>query len=41
MSGMIILAIIVAGPVATFTYWLFMGVLFDDRCMRYPEEWRD
>jgi Protein of unknown function (DUF1761) len=41
MTGMAILAIVVAGLVATFTDWLFMGVLFHDRYMRYPEVWRD
>jgi hypothetical protein len=35
------LAIVVAGFVATFTDWLFMGVLFHDRYMRYPEVWRE
>jgi hypothetical protein len=38
---MAILAIVVAGLAATFTDWLFMGVLFHDRYMRYPEVWRD
>lgn len=41
MPGMIILAIVVAGTVATFTDWLFMGVLFHDRYMRHPEVWRE
>jgi hypothetical protein len=41
MSGMIILAIVVAGLAATFTDWLFMGVLFHDRYMKYPEVWRE
>ena len=41
MIGMAILAIVVAGFVATFTDWLFMGVLFHDRYLRYPEVWRD
>src|SRR3954467_11038800 len=41
MTGMAILAIVVAGLVATFTDWLFMGVLFHDRYMKYPEVWRD
>jgi hypothetical protein len=41
MSGMIILAIIVAGVAATFTDWLFMGVLFHDRYMKHPEVWRE
>ncbi len=41
MSGMIILAILAAGFAATFTDWLFMGVLFHDRYMKYPEVWRE
>jgi hypothetical protein len=41
MTGMAILAIVAAGLVATFTDWLFMGVLFHDRYMKYPEVWRD
>ena len=41
MSGMIVLAILVAGIAATFTDWLFMGVLFHDRYMKYPEVWRE
>jgi Protein of unknown function (DUF1761) len=41
MTGMVILAILAAGLAATFTDWLFMGVLFHDRYMRYPEVWRD
>ena len=41
MSGMVVLAVLVAGIVSTFTDWLFMGVLFHDRYMRYPEVWRD
>ncbi len=41
MSGMLILAILVAGTAATFTDWLFMGVLFHDRYMRHPEVWRE
>ena len=41
MSGMVLLAIVVAGIAATFTDWLFMGVLFHDRYMRYPEVWRE
>jgi Protein of unknown function (DUF1761) len=36
---MLILAAFVAGTLATFTDWLFMGVLFHDRYMRYPEVW--
>jgi hypothetical protein len=41
MSGMVVLAVLVAGIVATVTDWLFMGVLFHDRYMKYPEVWRD
>jgi hypothetical protein len=41
MTGMLILAIVVAGIAATFTDWLFMGVLFHDRYMRHPEVWRE
>lgn len=41
MTGMIILAIVVAGFASTFTDWLFMGILFHDRYMKYPEVWRD
>lgn len=41
MWGMVILAILAAGIVSTFTDWLFMGVLFHDRYLRYPEVWRD
>ena len=41
MIGMAILAIVVAGFVASFTDWLFMGVLFHDRYLRYPEVWRE
>jgi len=39
MSWMIFAAIIVAGALASFTDWLFMGVLFHDRYMKYPEVW--
>lgn len=41
MSGMVILAVLAGGIAATFTDWLFMGVLFHDRYMRYPEVWRE
>ncbi len=40
MSWMPLAAILVAGTLATFTDWLFMGVLFHDRYNRYPEVWR-
>jgi hypothetical protein len=32
-------AIAVAGTLATFTDWLFMGVLFHDAYNKYPEVW--
>lgn len=41
MSGMVIVAILAAGIASTFTDWLFMGMLFHDRYMKYPEVWRD
>ncbi|MBV9569815.1 MAG: DUF1761 domain-containing protein [Alphaproteobacteria bacterium] len=41
MSGMVVLAVLLAGIAGTFSDWLFMGVLFHDRYMRYPEVWRD
>jgi hypothetical protein len=41
MSGMLIVAILAAGIAATFTDWLFMGVLFHDRYLKYPEVWRE
>ena len=40
MPWMPIVATLVAGTLATFTDWLFMGVLFHDRYMKYPEVWR-
>jgi hypothetical protein len=33
------IAVLAAGTVATFSDWLFMGVLFHDRYNRYPEVW--
>ncbi|HUJ02605.1 MAG TPA: DUF1761 family protein [Rhizomicrobium sp.] len=36
---MMLVSIAVAGTLATFTDWLFMGVLFHERYMRYPEVW--
>jgi hypothetical protein len=39
MSWMMIAAIVAAGTVATFTDWLFMGVLFHQHYSRYPEVW--
>ena len=41
MAGMVVLAVLVAGIVSTFTDWLFMGMLFHGRYMKYPEVWRD
>ena len=34
-----IAAIVAAGTIATFTDWLFMGVLFHEHYNRYPEVW--
>jgi hypothetical protein len=39
MNWHVIVAILVAGIVATFTDWFFFGVLFHDRYMKYPETW--
>ncbi|HXC57566.1 MAG TPA: hypothetical protein VNU97_19860 [Rhizomicrobium sp.] len=39
MNWMLIAAALVAGTVATFTDWLFMGVLFHDAYNKYPEVW--
>jgi hypothetical protein len=36
---MIIAAIVVAGTLAQFTDWLFMGLLWHDAYNRYPEVW--
>ena len=36
----IIIAIVIAGVLGSFTDWLFMGVLFHDAYNRYPEIWR-
>lgn len=41
MSGMVVLAVLVAGIISTFTDWLFMGLLFHDRYARFPEVWRE
>jgi hypothetical protein len=35
----IIAAIAAAGTLATFTDWLFMGILFHDAYNKYPEVW--
>ena len=35
------LAVVVGGTaIASFTDWLFMGVLFHERYLRFPEVWR-
>ena len=39
MIWMLVAAALVAGTLATFTDWLFMGVLFHARYLRYPEVW--
>jgi hypothetical protein len=39
MTWMLAAAIVVAGTLATFTDWLFMGVLFHEHYNRYPEVW--
>jgi hypothetical protein len=39
MHWTIVFAILVAGTIASFTDWLFMGVLFADRYKKYPETW--
>ena len=36
---MLVAAVLIAGTLATFTDWLFMGVLFHDRYNTYPEVW--
>lgn len=36
----ILLAIVAAGVVTTFTDWLFMGVLFHQKYLAFPEVWR-
>ena len=40
MNWMLVAAAFGAGTVATFTDWLFMGVLFHDAYNRFPEVWR-
>jgi hypothetical protein len=39
MNWMVLVAIVIGGTAATFTDWLFMGVLFHERYKRYPEVW--
>lgn len=35
-----LLAVVLSGVAATFTDWIFMGVLFHDKYLAYPEVWR-
>lgn len=39
MHWSILIAILVAGTVSSFTDWFFMGVLFQERYKKYPEAW--
>lgn len=39
MLWMLVAAVVVSGTLATFTDWLFMGVLFHQHYNRYPEIW--
>jgi len=39
MLWMLVAAVAVSGTLATFTDWLFMGVLFHRHYNRYPEVW--
>jgi uncharacterized protein DUF1761 len=39
MLWMLVAAVVVSGTLATFTDWLFMGVLFHQHYNRYPEVW--
>ena len=39
MSWIIVAAIFVAGILASFTDWFFMGMLFHERYARTPETW--
>lgn len=39
MHWQIIVAVIVAGLLSSFTDWFFMGVLFSDRYQKYPDTW--
>jgi intracellular septation protein A len=40
MFWRLVAAVAVSGTLATFTDWLFMGVLFHQRYNRHPEVWR-
>jgi len=35
-----LLAVLIAGAIASFTDWFFAGVLFHDKYLAYPEVWR-
>jgi len=39
MSWIVLVAVLAAGVVSSFTDWYFMGVLFHDRYFRFPETW--
>jgi hypothetical protein len=39
MSWIIVAAVFVAGTLASFTDWFFMGMLFHDRYQVFPETW--
>ena len=39
MTWKLLAAIVIAGTLATFTDWLFMGVLYHGRYLKYPEVW--
>lgn len=40
MNWHLVVAVLVAGTVGSFTDWLFMGLLFHNRYNAYPEVWR-
>ncbi|HTT99426.1 MAG TPA: hypothetical protein VMF58_15360 [Rhizomicrobium sp.] len=39
MSWIIVAAVFIAGTLASFTDWFFMGMLFHDRYQRFPDTW--
>ncbi|MEI9930603.1 MAG: hypothetical protein WDM89_08645 [Rhizomicrobium sp.] len=39
MSWIIVIAVFIAGTLASFTDWFFMGQLFHERYQRFPETW--
>jgi hypothetical protein len=39
MHWTLLIAVLVAGTVSSFSDWLFMGVLFHDRYSKYPDTW--